>query len=147
MAAAKISVAMALQKGLPPIRGDRVQIQRVLVNLLTNAIEAFEMTSEQPGRRVFRESRVIAVRTKQADGTDVLLEVGDNGPGLAADELERIFDPFVTTKASGTGLGLSLCTSIVEDHGGRLWASNGEKYGAVFHLTLPHSSRPYRERS
>ena len=139
MTAAKISLALALHDELPPIRADRVQIQRVLVNLLTNAIEAFGTTSGRPGDRDSRESRVIGVRTKQLNGEGVLVEVGDNGPGFAVDELERIFDPFVTTKATGTGLGLSLCKSIVEDHGGRLWASSGEKYGAVFHVTLPHS--------
>jgi len=147
LAAAKISLALALYKELPPVRADRVQIQRVLVNLLANAVEAFGMTSGQAARKALPDSRIIGVRTKQLDSTDVLVEVGDNGPGLAAEELERIFDPFVTTKASGTGLGLSLCSSIVEDHGGRLWASSGEKYGAVFHLTLPHSSRLQGKRS
>ncbi|QIK95804.1 hypothetical protein G7076_04385 [Sphingomonas sp. HDW15A] len=137
--AAKISLALALHKELPLVQADRVQIQRVLVNLITNAIEAFGTTMTGPNKRASRESRVIGIRTKEVDGACVLVEVGDNGPGLAVDEVERIFDPFVTTKASGTGLGLSLCKTIVEDHGGRLWASNGEKYGAVFHLTLPRN--------
>jgi len=148
MTAAKISLAMSLDKKLPPIVADRVQIQRVLLNLLTNAIEAFGMTSGRGGGMALRESRVIGVRTRQSDGTDALVEVGDSGPGIAPEDLDRIFDPFVTTKASGTGLGLSLCQSIVEDHKGRLWASNGEAHGTVFHMTLPHSGRSAeREKS
>ena len=139
MTAAKISLAMSLDQDLPPIRADRVQIQRVLVNLLTNAIEAFGSTKARTPSLASASSRVIGIRSTRSGRADVMLEVGDNGPGIATEDLERIFDPFVTTKASGTGLGLSLCQSIAEDHGGRLWASNGQQHGTVFHLTLPHS--------
>ena len=77
----------------------------------------------------------------------VQLNVSDTGSGIAADELEHIFDPFYTTKASGTGLGLPLCRSIVEDHHGRLWASQGEECGAIFHLELPCSLSAINEIS
>jgi signal transduction histidine kinase len=82
-------------------------------------------------------SRRITIRSASLDGQEVQLNISDTGSGIEADELEHIFDPFYTTKANGTGLGLSLCRSIVEDHHGRLWASQGEECGAVFHFELP----------
>ena len=71
-----------------------------------------------------------------------MLEVSDTGIGIAPEEMEHIFDAFFTTKATGTGLGLSRCRIIVEEHGGHLWASQGEEYGATFHMQLPHSGLP-----
>lgn len=139
MSAAKVSLELALEDPLPPVRVDRVQIQRVLVNLLTNAIESIDSkgAGSRPGTQ--RRPRVIAVRSAKLkeNGEDVLLEVSDTGQGISAGELDRIFEPFFTTKATGTGLGLSLCQSIIEDHGGRLWATIGQERGATFHLTLP----------
>jgi signal transduction histidine kinase len=76
------------------------------------------------------------------DGHDVLLDVSDNGIGIAPDQMEHIFDAFFTTKATGTGLGLSICSAIVEEHGGRLWASQGTEHGATFHLQLPRGELP-----
>ncbi len=135
LAVAKVDLDLALDDTLPLIRADRVQIQRVLVNLVTNAIESL---GPKRGRlRLISEARRIAIRTVSLDGQNVQLDISDTGPGIAADQLERIFDPFYTTKASGTGLGLALCRSIVEDHRGRIWASLGEESGATFHLTLP----------
>ena len=136
LAGKKISLELSLDETLPPILADRVQMQRVLVNLFTNAIESLGAIRGRPRR--------IAIRSALLDGKDVLLEVSDNGIGIAPEEMEHIFDAFFTTKATGTGLGLSLCRTIVEEHGGRLWASPGEEHGATFHLRLPRSGSSAR---
>ena len=128
LAGEKVSLHLSLDEALPPILADRVQIERVLVNLFTNAIESLAATR---GR-----SRRLAIRTVLLDDQDVLLEVSDNGVGIAPEEMPHIFDAFFTTKPTGTGMGLSLCRTIVEEHGGRLWASPGEKHGATFHVQL-----------
>ena len=130
----KVSLQLALDERLPPILADRVQMQRVLVNLVTNAIESLGATRGRPRR--------IAIRSAPLDGQDVLIEVSDNGVGIAPEEMPQIFEAFFTTKATGTGLGLSLCRTIVEAHGGRLWASRGEEHGATFHLQLPGGGLP-----
>ena len=125
----KVLLHLARDEALPPILGDRVQLQQVLVNLLTNAIESVGAMRDRPRR--------IAIRTVPLDDEEVLLEIYDTGLGIPPDEIEQIFETFYTTKATGTGLGLALCRTIVEDHGGRLWASRGRKYGAIFHIQLP----------
>lgn len=124
-----ISLQLALDDTLPQIVADRVQIQQVLVNIFTNAIQSLKATR---GR-----TRQIAVRSSPLDGQDVLLDVSDNGIGIAAERMDHIFDVFFTTKTRGTGMGLSLCRTIVEKHGGHLWASQREGHGATFHLQLP----------
>ena len=131
MAAHKVSVQVALDDTLPPILANRVRIQRVLINVLTNAIESVAATR--------RRKRRISIRSALLDGPNVLLEVSDSGIGIAPEEIAQIFEPFFTTKLSGTGLGLSLSRTIIEEHGGRLWASPNDKHGATFHLQLPCS--------
>jgi signal transduction histidine kinase len=131
LAGHKVSLQMELDESVPPVLADRVQLQRVVLNLLSNAIESLDETYDRP--------RCIAIRSGQLDGRDVLLEVSDTGSGIPPDQMAKVFEPFYTTKETGTGLGLSLCRTIVEEHGGRLWASAGEEFGAIFHVTLPRS--------
>lgn len=131
LAAHNVSLELLLDDTLPPILADPVQIQRVLVNLLTNGIESLDAVGSR--------SRRITVRSTTAEGEAVLLEVSDNGAGIATDALDQIFEVYFTTKPTGIGLGLSLCRIIIEACGGRLWASRGERYGATFHLELPRS--------
>jgi signal transduction histidine kinase len=130
--AQRISLHLDLDEDLPPVCADRVQIQRVLVNLMTNAIEAFDTTEA--------ETRCISIRSRRPDGENVRLDVCDTGVGLSPEELAQIFEPYYTTKPNGTGLGLSLARTILEEHRGRLWASHGKGGGAAFHVQLPSSS-------
>ena len=120
---------MQLADGLPRISGDRVQLQQVILNLIMNAIEA--MSGVEEG------SRELLISTVEAESEGVLVAVSDSGPGLPQASLARIFEPFYTTKSSGLGMGLSICRSIVEAHGGRLWATPNEPRGAVFSMMLP----------
>jgi PAS domain S-box-containing protein len=124
-----VSVQTKLANGLPLIHGDRVQLQQVLLNLIINAVEAM---SEVSGG-----ARELVVSTGKAEAGGVLVAVRDSGPGLAPATLERLFEPFYTTKPSGVGLGLPICRSIIEAHGGRLWASPNVPRGAIFHFTVP----------
>jgi PAS domain S-box-containing protein len=124
-----VSVQTRLSEGLFPVHGDRVQLQQVVLNLILNAVEA--MGSTEAG------ARELLISTEQQDRTGVLVAVRDSGPGLDPSHLERVFDAFYTTKASGMGMGLSICRSIIEAHGGRLWAEANEPRGAVFQFTLP----------
>jgi PAS domain S-box-containing protein len=124
-----ILVRTKLADGLPFVEGDRVQLQQVMLNLIINAVEAMSGTSEG--------SRELLISTGKSDADDVDVAVRDSGPGLAPATLDRLFDAFYTTKPSGLGLGLSICGSIIEAHGGRLWASANLPRGAVFQFTLP----------
>jgi PAS domain S-box-containing protein len=124
-----VMVQTDLGDDLPLVPGDRVEMQQVILNLILNAIEAMSATSEGP-----RES---LITTGKTESDDVLVAVRDSGPGLTPAALERLFEAFHTTKPNGLGLGLSICRSIIEERGGRLWASANSPRGAVFQFTLP----------
>jgi PAS domain S-box-containing protein len=124
-----ISFSTRLMDGLAPVQGDRVQLQQVLVNLILNAVEA--MSSIEDG------TRELSIRTEQSQTGGILVAVHDSGPGVDPVNLERVFEPFYTTKTSGIGMGLSICQTIINGHGGRLWMSANEPRGAVFQFTLP----------
>jgi PAS domain S-box-containing protein len=125
-----VSVRTQLADGLAPIEGDRVQLQQVILNLIINAIEAMSGMSEG--------AREVLISTGIAESDAVRVAVRDSGPGLApAAALERLFDAFYTTKPSGLGLGLSICRSIIEAHGGRLWADANVSRGSIFQFTVP----------
>ncbi|MGN6231048.1 MAG: ATP-binding protein [Trinickia sp.] len=118
-----------LAHDLPFVQGDRVALQQVILNLILNAVEAMDAVGEH--------ARDMAIGTTE-DGADaVVVSVRDSGPGLAADDTEQLFEPFYTSKASGMGMGLSICRSIVQAHGGKLWASPNVPRGAVFQFTVP----------
>jgi PAS domain S-box-containing protein len=124
-----VSVGAELTDGLPLIEGDRVQLQQVVLNLILNAVEAM--------RDVSKGVRELVVSTRKAEPNSVLVAVRDTGPGLAPETRERLFDAFYTTKPGGLGLGLSICRSIIEAHGGRLWADTNVQFGAVFQFSIP----------
>jgi PAS domain S-box-containing protein len=114
--------------GLPSVQGARVQLQQVMLNLIINAIEAMSAVDE--------DARELLVSTARHEPEGVLVTVQDSGPGLAPEALERIFEAFYTTKPTGLGMGLSICRSIIEAHGGRLWGSTPVQHGAMFQFTL-----------
>ncbi|RZN25589.1 AAA family ATPase [Bradyrhizobium sp. Leo121] len=123
-----VSVQTLLADGVVPVLGDRIQLQQVLLNLILNAAEA--MGSVEEG------ARELLISTEQ-DQAGALVAVRDSGPGIDPQHLDRVFDAFYTTKSSGTGMGLSICRSIIHAHGGKLWAEANEPRGAVFQFTLP----------
>jgi len=125
----RIALRTSLADDLPLILGDRIQLQQVILNLVVNANEALRAVTDGP-----RE--LVITSTKDASN-DVLVTVSDTGPGFDGAKLENIFDPFYTTKPEGMGIGLAVSRSIIEAHGGKLWAAPNEPRGAVFQLTLP----------
>jgi C4-dicarboxylate-specific signal transduction histidine kinase len=129
MAKHRVAVRTEFAPHLPPVAGDRIQLQQVVVNLMMNAADALSAVS---GR-----ARQIVLRTEPQDAGAVAITVQDSGDGFADGVLDRLFQAFVTTKPSGMGLGLSICRSIVEAHGGTLTAANGAPHGAVFRIVLP----------
>ena len=130
LAAQGVAVVSEIAEGLPPVRGDRVQIEQVLLNLVTNGADA--MAQVEFSRRLLRIVAVLA-----NGGGEVRVTVADRGTGLPAEAPERVFEPFVTTKERGLGLGLAVCRTIMASHEGRLWAVNDPGGGATFHFTLP----------
>jgi signal transduction histidine kinase len=128
----QISMQTQLSDDAPLIQGDRVQLQQVLLNLLLNAIEALSSVSIG--------SRHLVVASAKKDSESVLVSIYDSGKGFPPDDLGRLFDPFYTTKSDGIGMGLTISRSIVESHGGRIWAKPNSPRGAVFQFTLPVDS-------
>ncbi len=118
-----------LEPNLPPVMADQTQLQQVILNLVQNGCEAIQDTPES--------RRAVTVRTKQRGDTELEISVSDNGRGISESLGERLFEPFFTTKAQGIGIGLAISRSIVESHGGRLWATPNRGEGTTFHFTLP----------
>jgi len=136
-AIAKNGIALSTQlvDELVSVPGDRVQLQQVVMNLILNAVEA--MSSDE------KAIRELSIRTEQCPaGGGVLVQVRDSGPGIDPGNLEQLFEPFYTTKTSGVGMGLSICRSIINAHGGRLWAEANDPRGAVFQFILPSAETP-----
>ena len=127
----RVVLRTGLFSDLPPISGDRVQLQQVVLNLIMNAIEALNEVSEGP--------RELLVATGKNGSNGVFVAVSDSGPGLDAELISRIFDAFYTSKSHGLGMGLAISRSIIEAHGGRLWAASNVPRGAVFQFSLPAS--------
>ena len=115
---------------LPAVTGDAIQLQQVILNLIVNAADA--MRDVQP--------RVLKVQTSRSPSGMVHVSIEDTGTGISAPDRERIFDPLFTTKAAGMGMGLSICRSIIENHGGRIWVSPGVNRGSIFQFELPTKS-------
>ena len=124
-----VVVETELALSLKPISGDRVQLQRVVANLITNGIEAMSAVADR--------QRKLRISTQLDKHGDVLVAVEDSGKGLDESNIDRVFDPFFTTKRDGMGLGLSICHSIVEAHGGRLWAMPNLPHGSIFSFVIP----------
>lgn len=122
-----VIVRTELDEALVPVTGNRVQLQQVLFNLVTNAIEAMELVAD----------RRVLVKSELESGGEVRVTVEDSGSGIDPQVIDQIFTSFFTTKTNGMGIGLSICQAIIESHGGRLWASPSATRGAVFQFTLP----------
>src|SRR5262249_49662267 len=121
---------------LPEVHGNRVQLQQVLLNLVSNAIDAMA------GRE---EPRVLLIKSEPCRGDEVLISVADTGMGVDKENAERIFSPLFTTKSDGMGMGLSICQAIVEAHDGRLWVTENTPRGALFQFTLRTAGAPSAE--
>jgi C4-dicarboxylate-specific signal transduction histidine kinase len=124
-----VSLRMELTSALLMVRGDRVQLQQVMINLIMNGVEAMQSVTDRP--------RELVIRSSQEKIQQVLVSVTDCGVGISAANADRLFNAFFTTKSSGMGMGLSICRSIMEAHGGRLWVTANLPHGATFQFTLP----------
>jgi two-component system sensor kinase FixL len=131
-----------LARGLPPVRGDRIQLQQVILNLVLNGKDAMSVLKNDQD-----DSRELLITSQSAAAGEVLVAVRDSGPGLDPRNVDRIFDPFFTTKPEGMGLGLSISRTIIEAHGGTLWASQNEDQGATIQFSLPAAAGENHEAS
>jgi C4-dicarboxylate-specific signal transduction histidine kinase len=125
----QVSLRTEFAPALPMILGDRIQLQQVIINLVMNGIEAMQSVTDRP--------RELVIRSRQDETHRVLLSVTDCGVGISAENADRLFNAFFTTKSSGMGMGLSICRSIMDGHGGRLWTAANVPHGATFQFTLP----------
>jgi signal transduction histidine kinase len=125
---ATVQLELELDDALPEIAGDKVQVQQVVLNLVLNAVDAMVEAGTRP--------RILSMQSR-ANDNGVLVSVRDTGPGLSASDAEQVFEPFYTTKTDGIGIGLAISRSIVEAHGGSIWASAEAGQGATFSFTLP----------
>jgi two-component system sensor kinase FixL len=124
-----VKITLELDDDLPAVRGDKVQLQQVVLNLMLNAFDAMKDSAAR--------ERIVKLRLEGNGGGLIQTSVRDRGTGLSGDKLDKIFQPFYTTKGEGLGMGLSICRSIIEAHGGRLWAENNPDRGASFYFTVP----------
>ena len=124
----QVSLRMELAPVRPVILADRVQLQQVIINLVINGIEAMQAVTNRP--------RELSIRTHRNE-RQVVVTVKDCGVGISPEDADRLFNAFFTTKSSGMGMGLSICRSIIEAHGGRVWAEPNLPHGAIFHFTVP----------
>jgi signal transduction histidine kinase len=138
--AAKKGVLINVQKcGPSTIRGDHVHLQQVVLNLVVNAMDA--MSSSAP------DEKKLEIGTLIRNDAEIEISVSDTGTGIPEEQLKNIFQTFHTTKEEGTGLGLSISRTIVENHGGQIWAENGKERGAIFKFTLPLAKPSAREQA
>src|SRR5271168_1096481 len=129
-----VTIEFELSPDLPYVLGDSIQLQQVIVNLLMNGIEAMSSVPDGP--------RTLVIRSEPESGGQIRISVMDSGIGVSADIMPRLFEPFFTTRSKGMGMGLSISRSIIEAHGGRLWAESNGSEGSVFQFTLPAGSGP-----
>jgi len=136
LSAQHVTLRLELASAIAPIVADRVQLQQVIINLIVNGVDAMQAVKGRP--------HALLVRSYEDEAHQTVVAVTDRGVGIPAETADRLFDAFFSTKPSGLGIGLSICRSIIEDHGGRLWATNNSgEPGATFQFALP----PHRERA
>jgi C4-dicarboxylate-specific signal transduction histidine kinase len=124
-----VTIELELSPDLPHVLGDSIQLQQVVVNLVMNGIDAIICTTDRP--------RTLVIRSKPQSGGQILVSVQDSGIGVSPDVMKRLFEPFFTTRSNGMGMGLSISRSIIEAHGGSLWAESDGSTGSIFYFTLP----------
>jgi signal transduction histidine kinase len=126
-------VETSLSSDIGPAWGDSIQLRQVMLNLLMNSIEAIRLTDHP--------ARLIKITTSSEPSSQIAVSIADTGVGLGSIGVERIFEPFYTTKPEGLGIGLSICRSLIEAHGGCLWASENSPRGCIFRFTVPASGK------
>ena len=129
-----VSLMIELTSNLPVVLGDRIQLQQVILNLMMNGIEAMTGVTDRPRR--------LLIRSRRQDANQVRVSIQDCGTGMNAEVMARLFEPFFTTRPKGTGMGLPISRSIIEAHGGRLWAESTVSQGSTFQFTLPSEGGP-----